>query len=103
MVSISIPKKMNEEIDAFINTGYYDNRSELIRDALRLFFAKKAEIRLVAAIELYQKGEITISRAAEMAGVSFDNMKSILEDEGAIRRGRPYNKKKTQELDDLIS
>ena len=38
MVSITLPKKINEEIDAIIHAGYYDNRSELIRDALRLFF-----------------------------------------------------------------
>ena len=60
-------------------------------------------MRLAVAIELYQKEKFTISRAAEMAGISFDNMKSILEDEDIIRRGRPYSKKNTKELDDLIS
>lgn len=88
MVSITIPEKMSEEIDAIISSGYYDNRSELIRDAIRMFLAQKAEIRLVAAIELYKKEKITLSRAAEIAGISFEDIKSILQDEGVLRRGR---------------
>ena len=103
MVSIILPEKLNEEIDALINAGYYDNRSELIREALRLFFAQKSEIRLVAAIELYRQGRITISRAAEIAGVSFENIKSILIDEGLIRRGRSGKQKSTEKLEELVS
>ena len=41
MVLINIPEKINEEIEVFIKTGYYNNRSELIRDALRFFSQKK--------------------------------------------------------------
>ncbi|MFO7992028.1 MAG: UPF0175 family protein [Thermoplasmata archaeon] len=88
MVSISLPRKLSEEIDALIDSGYYDNRSELVRDAIRLFFAQKSEIRMVSAIELYKKGKITISRAAEIAGLDFETMKSILSDEGLLERGR---------------
>jgi len=103
MVSITLPPRMHEEIDALIKVGYYDNRSELIRDAVRLFFAQKAELRLVTAIELYREGRITLSRAAEIAGISFENMKSILVDEGLLRRGRQDGKRDTAELEALIS
>ena len=103
MVSITLPPKMNEEINAIIKAGYYDNRSELIREALRLFFAQKAEIRLVAALELYKEGKITISRAAEIAGLPFDSMKTILEDENLIKRGRKGKDKKTKSLEELVS
>lgn len=88
MVSITLPEKLSEEIDAIIKAGYYDNRSELIRDALRSFFDQNAEIRLVAAVKLYSAGKITISRAAEIAGVPFESMKGILADEGILMRGR---------------
>lgn len=43
---------------------------------------------MVSAIELYKKGKITISRAAEIAGLDFETMKSILSDEGLLERGR---------------
>lgn len=87
MVSVTIPKKMNEEIAALISAGYYDNRSEIIREAFRVFFATKPEVRLAVAIELYKEKKATISRAAEVAGISFEDMKTILADEGLIRRG----------------
>jgi len=103
MVSITLPQKLNEEIDALIKAGYYDNRSELIREALRLFLAQKPEIRLVAAIELYREGKITISRAAEIAGIPFENMKSVLSDEGILKRERSGKRKSTEELEQLIS
>ena len=61
MVSITLPEKMSEEIDALIKEGYYDNRSEMIRDAIKLYFAHKAEIRLVAAIRLYKDGKATMA------------------------------------------
>ncbi len=102
MVSISLPKKMSEEVNALIESGYYDNRSELVRDALRMFLAKKGENRLVAATELYKEGKITISRAAEIAGVEFETMKNILIDEGILKRGREETKE-TDELEELVS
>ena len=103
MVSITLPPKMNEEINALITAGYYDNRSELVRDAIRMFFAQKAEIRLVAALELYKEGKITISRTAEIAGLPYDSMKTILEDENIIKRGRKGKRKKTTSLEELVS
>lgn len=102
MVSISLPRKLSEEIDALIESGYYDNRSELVRDAIRLFFAQKSDIRRVSAIELYKKGEITISRASEIAGLDFETMKSILSDEGLLERGRK-GRKDTSDLEAMIS
>lgn len=102
MVSISLPRKLSEEIDALIDSGYYDNRSELVRDAIRLFFAQKSEIRMVSAIELYKKGKITISRATEIAGLDFETMKSILSDEGLLERGRK-GRKDTGDLEAMIS
>ena len=103
MVSISLPEKMNEEIQALIKSGYYDNRSELVRDALRSFFARKSEMRLVSAIELYKQEKITVSRAAEIAGVDYETMKSILKEEGILRRGRKGEEKDTGELEEMVS
>ena len=103
MVSITIPEKMSEEIDAIIGIGYYDNRSEFIREAIRSYLTQKPEIRLVAAIELYRDGKITISRAAEIAGIPFDRMKEIFQDEGILLRGKSSRKRDNSELKGLIS
>lgn len=102
MVSIVLPQKMSEELDALISLGYYDNRSEIVREALRNFLSQKPEVRLVAAIKLYKDEKITISRAAEIAGVSFDEMKNILIDEGIIRRGKK-DSDMSSELEEMVS
>ena len=108
MVTITIPKKMSEDIQAFIDEGYYDNRSELFRDAIRSFLSQKSKERLVIALKRYRTEDITISRAAEIAGLSFEQMKSILIDEGIIRRGKAgivkkdMNERDIGELEGLI-
>ena len=102
MVSISLPAKLNEEIDAIIRAGYYDNRSELIRDALRSFMSHKTHVRLVAALKLYERGKATIARAAEIAGMPYEDMKNILEEEGLIRRGRSGKKRNPPNLKGLV-
>ena len=102
MVSIALPEKMSEEIDAIISAGYYDNRSEIIREAVRLFLSQKPEIRLVATLKLYREKKITISRAAEIAGIPYDDMKTILIDEGIILRGRD-GKNRSSKLEEMVS
>jgi len=102
MVSISLPAKLNEEIDAIIKAGYYDNRSELIRDALRSFMSRKSHVRLVAALKLYERGKATIARAAEIAGMPYEDMKNILEEEGLIRRGRTGKKRDLRPLEGIV-
>ncbi|MDP7080316.1 MAG: UPF0175 family protein [Candidatus Undinarchaeales archaeon] len=102
VVSITIPAKMGEEIDGFIKEGYYDNRSELIREAIRMFLMHRPKERLVVAIRMYKNKGITISRAAEIAGVSFEDMKSILIDEGILQRGREGDSKDTSSLEGMI-
>ena len=102
MVSISLPAKMNEEIDAIIRAGYYDNRSELIRDALRSFMSRKTHVRLGAALKMYEGGKATIARAAEIAGMPYEDMKNILEEEGLIRRGRLGKKRDLRTLEGVV-
>jgi predicted HTH domain antitoxin len=35
-------------------------------------------VRLVAALKMYERGKATIARAAEMAGMPYEDMKNIL-------------------------
>jgi metal-responsive CopG/Arc/MetJ family transcriptional regulator len=102
VVSITIPAKMGEEIDGFIKEGYYDNRSELIREAIRMFLTHRSKQRLVVAIRMYKDEEITISRAAEIAGIAFEQMKNILIDEGVFRRGLESESNDTSHLEAMI-
>lgn len=70
------------ELEAIIKAGFYKTRDEVISHALNILFAVKPELRMGMAIELYKKGEITLSRGAEIAGVNFPKFKDEL-----IKRG----------------
>jgi predicted HTH domain antitoxin len=65
-----------------IEAGYYPNRSELMMDALRYLFSKRQDLRLASAIELYQEGKVTLSRATEMAGMVSEEFKDVLVEKG---------------------
>ena len=73
---------LDDQINGLIEAGYYPNRSELIMDALRYLFSKRQDLRLASAIELYQEEKVTLSRAAEMAGMVSEEFKDVLVEKG---------------------
>ncbi len=89
----SIPKIYEKEIKAVVKAGYYSNKSEVVRDALRALFESKKQLRLAAAVELYKEGEVTLSKAAELADETTIEFKEILKDRG-IRIVVPRKSKK---------
>ena len=80
--AFSIPELYEQEIEAVIHAGYYSNKSEVVRDALRNLFDTKSQLRTAAAIEMYKKGVVTLSKAAEIAAMSFVEFKKLLLDRG---------------------
>ncbi|MBI5389147.1 UPF0175 family protein [Candidatus Woesearchaeota archaeon] len=97
----SIPKIYEEEIAGAIAAGYYSNKSEVVRDALRLLFESRQELRKAAAIELYRREEATLGRASELAGMSSIEFKEVLADKGIFLIMEPrakYQQKKQMEL-----
>ena len=80
--SFSIPEIYEKEIEAVIRAGYYSNKSEVVREALRDFFEKKSQLRIAAALEMYKNREITLSRAAEIAGMNFFDFKELVIERG---------------------
>lgn len=94
--AFNLPELYEQEIAAVIDAGYYSNKSEVVRDALRTLFEDKTQLRLAAAIEMYKKGEVTLSRAAEVAEMGFFQFKEILKDRG-VRMEVPHQSK--EEID----
>ncbi|MDE0297846.1 MAG: UPF0175 family protein [Candidatus Poribacteria bacterium] len=60
---------LEKEINALVHSGLYADLTVLMTDALEKLVTTKRESRLDAAILLYQHGEVTLARAAELAGV----------------------------------
>ncbi len=76
--------------DALVKRGIYFTKNELIEDALRTFFEFRKDMRVAAVVELYKTEDMSISRAAELAGVSTEEIKDFLAKAGVkIRRGFP--------------
>jgi|SRR3989338_6688562 len=80
--SYSLPKLMEEEIEALIDAGYYSSKSDVVKDAIREMLEKNKNLRIAAAIEMYRKGGISLGRAAEIADVTLLDFKEALKERG---------------------
>lgn len=76
--TFSLPKIIEMEIDALVDSGYYSSKSDVAKDAFRTLFETKKNLRVVSAVELYKRGKVSIGRAAEIASVSLEEFKNIL-------------------------
>ena len=80
-LSVDIERKVGALLDA----GYYSNKSEVIKNAVISLFRENTELNVTVAIELYKKGEVSLSKAAEIAGVTTIEFKEILGNRGFTR------------------
>jgi putative addiction module CopG family antidote len=83
--SFSLPKVMEAEIEAVIKAGYYSSKSEVVKDALRLLFETRKELKTASAVELYINGDIYLGKASEIAGVTVIEFKELLASRGIYR------------------
>ncbi|MCD4799365.1 MAG: UPF0175 family protein [Methanosarcinales archaeon] len=61
---------------------YYNSIDNLIEDAFRALLNLKPGLKVEIAIELYFKEEVSLSRAAEIAGMDIEGFKELLEMRG---------------------
>ena len=61
------------------------NVEDAIEEAFRLYFNLKPELKLEGAIISYLKGKCSLSRAAELVGVTVPELKEILASRGIVR------------------
>ncbi len=67
-----------------VHAGLYPDEQSVIEEALRVLWQERPQLRMNWAIYQYQTQEISLAKAAALAGVSFDRMKDCL-----IRQGVP--------------
>ncbi|MGH8069695.1 MAG: UPF0175 family protein [Candidatus Entotheonellia bacterium] len=73
------------EVAALIKAGIFQSKQEVIEEALRLLLVTRPQLRLEAAIQLFKDGEVTLGRAAEMAGFTRWEFEAIIADRGIER------------------
>ncbi|HLC62900.1 MAG TPA: UPF0175 family protein [Candidatus Nanoarchaeia archaeon] len=79
-ISFTAPELLKMEIEASANIGYYDNKSEFLRDATRTLLAARKDLRIAIACELYKKERISLGRAVEIADMNYEEMRKILKE-----------------------
>ena len=74
---------------ALVEARLYPNQEAVIQDALRSLIQEKPQLRVELAIHRYQTEEISLAKAAHLAGQSFDRMKALLVQRGIQPRLGP--------------
>jgi predicted HTH domain antitoxin len=72
----------NWEVNQLVKTGLYPHQQAVFRDALRALYTVKPQIKLKLIAFAYSNGEISLGRAAEILGVSQEEVKEILWETG---------------------
>lgn len=81
----------------FVKAGLYDSEEAVIRDSLRYLLQARPELRLELAVHRYQTENISVGKAANLAGVSFEQMKDILRSRGIPLRLGPETREEALE------
>jgi len=64
-----------------VDADLYPDEESVVRDALRSLLRTRPEMRLELAVRRYKAEEdLSLAKAASIAGVSFDQMKEILQE-----------------------
>ena len=92
---------MKERVEAVVKSGTYADETELYEDAIRTLFEVKTDLRMIAAVELYKEGEVSLGKASEIAGVNVVQFKDVLAQKRITRwvgSGEGELKRRTDEL-----
>ena len=73
------------ELNALINAGVFQSKGEAVEEALRMLFVTRPQLRAEAAIHLFKSGEVTLGRAAEIAGLVRWEFEALLADRGIVQ------------------
>ena len=80
-----------------VEARLYPNQEAVIQDAMRSLLQEKPQLRVELAIHRYQTEEISLAKAAHLAGLSFDRMKALLVQRGIQPRLGPADEAEARE------
>lgn len=72
----------DREIAALMRLGLYQSREEVISDAVRNLLLNNRSLRLELALDLFKNDEVSLGRAAEMAGLDRWQFEKVLSERG---------------------
>lgn len=93
----SLSPLLEAEVNVAAESGLYASEEEFIGDAIRTLLAARPDVRLTIACKLYERGSISIGKAAELSGLDIEAMKLILHERG-ISRAAPEDVSETERM-----
>lgn len=79
--------ELADDLDTLASVGGYDDSEAVVEDAIRSLLRRRPELRRSLAVEKYRSGEVSLNRAAEIAGSSVEEFKDELAERGIPRQG----------------
>ena len=70
------------EIEQLVKAQLFPDEQAVVRSALRALFQAQPGVRLQMLVSAYTAGDISLGKAAELMGVSHEEMKDILVEQG---------------------
>lgn len=74
------------EPEVLVRARLYPSEEAVIQDALRSLLQEKPQLRVELAVHQYQSEDISLGKAAHLAGLSYDSMKALLVGRGVQLR-----------------
>ena len=91
-----------DAVTVLIERGVYKDRDALMQDALRALLRSKPELRGQLAVALYQRGDVSLTRAAEISGLDLESCKELLREAGVVSSIPPAGQEVQHEVRQLL-
>ncbi len=78
MTNLASPELLEDEISAVVRAGEYKSREDAIGHAFAVLLSANPPLRINTAVELYRRSKVTLTRAAEIAGLEIETFKDCL-------------------------
>ena len=82
-------QEVEKFMEALLQAHVFPDRVTLQREAFHALLMLRPELRIEGAVILYRQGEISFGRAAELCGLSQEELKQILAARGIFREVAP--------------
>jgi predicted HTH domain antitoxin len=75
-------KSVEWEIDQLVKARLFPDEQSVLRSAMRSLFEAKPELKRKMVVTAYTNGDISLGKAAQIMGVSREEMKDIIRETG---------------------
>jgi predicted HTH domain antitoxin len=80
-----------------VSAGLCEDEKDVVQDAMRALLSERPQLRIELAVHRYRSEEISLAKAAALAGVSWERMREILLSRGLQPRLGPETEEEAYE------